>query len=147
MDISIPTDDDGFLKRECPDCLKIFKWIERADQNGKAVLYGERHCPLCSHRGSAEVWFTQDQKDFIKSVVASNAISMALKGFGSSIRNQPGVEFHSNDSLHMDRPTVPHETNDMQIIEVTCHPEYPFKIPEDHTENVFCIICSAEFKI
>lgn len=39
ISVSIPLDDDGFLRRECPTCEQEFKWFnhDEGDQNAQLV--------------------------------------------------------------------------------------------------------------
>jgi hypothetical protein len=59
--VSIPSDDEGYLDRECPsaDCLFAFK-IHQDDWRDK-VRDEEVFCPFCGHTAGSGEWLTQEQ--------------------------------------------------------------------------------------
>jgi hypothetical protein len=59
--ISIPTDEDGFFGRECPeqDCLAYFKL--HANEYGLAKESGLLSCPSCGIRANHETFMTPEQ--------------------------------------------------------------------------------------
>lgn len=68
VSIEIPSDDDGYLDRECPspDCQFIFKindddWKDKV--NDEMVF-----CPFCGHIADSNSWWTQDQIQQAKDV-------------------------------------------------------------------------------
>jgi len=73
LEVSFPTDADGFLSQECPSCEQRFK-----------VVFGEgseapiSHCPYCGYTGQ-NCWHTQPQVDYIQAVAANVALGLELK--------------------------------------------------------------------
>lgn len=59
--VSIPSDDERYLDRECPsaDCLFAFK-IHQDDWRDK-VRDEEVFCPFCGHTADSGEWLTQEQ--------------------------------------------------------------------------------------
>lgn len=73
MRLSLPTDADGFVRRQCPDCRREFK-TRPSPHDGAAMLravmgklsHGNacevppvspvRACPYCAHRAKGEGW-------------------------------------------------------------------------------------------
>lgn len=59
MEVSFPTDSDGYLSQECPSCEQIFK-----------VVFGEgseepiSFCPYCGHSGR-DCWYTKPQVEYM----------------------------------------------------------------------------------
>jgi len=64
--VSIPTDADGYLDRECPNdrCLFEFK-VEGEDWRDK-VADGFAFCPMCRHQSPKGNWFTTEQVGFMQ---------------------------------------------------------------------------------
>ena len=64
--VSIPTDADGYLDRECPNdrCLFGFK-VEGEDWRDR-VGEGSAFCPMCRHEALKKSWFTTDQVEFMQ---------------------------------------------------------------------------------
>jgi hypothetical protein len=73
MQVSLATDNDGFLSQECPTCMRRFK-----------VLLGQgsdqpiRHCPYCGHEGEG-CWWTTEQADYLAAVASEELIGPELK--------------------------------------------------------------------
>lgn len=61
--ISIPTDEDGFLGRECLECKRYFKL-----KPGTGLPTQYCHCPYCEYEGDQNTFWTQDQLDYAQSV-------------------------------------------------------------------------------
>lgn len=71
MQVSIPTDDDGYLDRACPNevCEAEFKIL--ADDWQDKVRDEEVFCPICGHTATSDNWFTEEQMEHL------NAVAMA----------------------------------------------------------------------
>lgn len=61
--ISIPTDENGFLGRECLECKKYFKL-----KPGTGLPTQYCHCPYCMYEGQQDTFWTQEQLDYAQSV-------------------------------------------------------------------------------
>jgi len=61
-----PTDEDGYIDRECPspECLFSFK-VSAKDWREK-VRNEEVFCPFCGHTADAQKWFTTEQVEQLK---------------------------------------------------------------------------------
>ncbi len=64
--ISIPSDAEGYLDRECPseECLFEFK-VQEEDWRDK-VRDEEVFCPFCGHNAPSDKWLTQEQAEHAK---------------------------------------------------------------------------------
>lgn len=62
--IEFPTDEDGFISRECPTCFGQFK---APVINGNSTVH---FCPYCGHEGE-DCWWTPDQVDMIQKATAA----------------------------------------------------------------------------
>ena len=73
MEVSFPTDADGFLSQECPSCELRFK-----------VMFGEgsaepiSYCPYCGYNGQ-NCWHTQAQVDYMQAIAANVSLGPELK--------------------------------------------------------------------
>jgi hypothetical protein len=104
INISIPTDDEGYIGRECPIATSqgYFKVKPGTGLTGKDLPC---HCPYCGHVASPNKFFTKDQIEFAKSAVYRElvgAVRNELKkmefdiqprgpfGIGISMKLKPG---------------------------------------------------------
>ena len=61
LEMSMPLDSDGFLRRECPTCEREFKWFHTPAEEGSAapVIDGGYFCPYCGVQAETNTWLTQ----------------------------------------------------------------------------------------
>lgn len=62
-----------------------------------------------------------------------------LKGF----TYKPKLSF----SLDIETPDPLIEPDDMVMVEPPCHPNEPLKVPEESTEQIYCLICGSAFAV
>lgn len=103
FEISLPTDERGYLGRECPnaDCRGYFKVISGTGLSGVTIC----HCPYCGHVADQCEFHTADQIEYAKSMVARKVMGTVTKdlkdlefqikpkgpfGIGISMKVQPG---------------------------------------------------------
>jgi hypothetical protein len=150
LSMSLPLDDDGFLRRECPTCSREFKWLsssgEDAAENGgdSAVLDGY-FCPYCGVQAPLDAWWTKPQLERMNAVVYDEVVGPELEKFKKSVSGM-GSGF-IKASVKISRPDpVPElreELNDMRRIDFVCHPDEPVKVLEAWTDEVYCLICGT----
>ena len=101
--VSLPTDENGYLGRECPnaDCKGYFKITPGTGLSGVSHC----HCPYCGHKADQSEFATPDQLEYAKSVAVrkiTDAFVQDLKslefdikprglfGIGLSMKVEPG---------------------------------------------------------
>jgi transcription elongation factor Elf1 len=149
--VSLPLDNDGFLRRQCPHCNAQFKWHhgpanEEAENAANPSSY---FCPHCGRPAETDRWFTEEQVDYINGVAApavaryaDDILSDAFKGIKSRY-----VKFEMKGSL--DTPAEPDalvEPDDMMIVASPCHSYEPVKVPEA-AGTLHCLVCGAPFTV
>lgn len=87
LDVSVPTDEEGYLDRECPnsDCEFVFKvylddW-ERED-NGDSAF-----CPRCRHEADGNHWWTKAQAEYLNQIATRHVNLTIRKGLQIDARN------------------------------------------------------------
>jgi hypothetical protein len=90
IDLSFPLDDDGFLRRECPDCGREFKWLTTSPHEGSAFgddpshanhdqpEVGSYHCPYCAVVAAADDWLTRGQARIVEQAVMDRVVNPGL---------------------------------------------------------------------
>ena len=65
ISVSIPTDADGYLDRECPNDLCLFEFKVECDDWTNKVFDDSAFCPMCRHQAPKRSWFTTEQVEYI----------------------------------------------------------------------------------
>jgi endogenous inhibitor of DNA gyrase (YacG/DUF329 family) len=94
--VAIPTDEEGFFGRECPDCGGFFKL--RVDQYAGLPDDLELTCPYCGHRKDHSEFMTSAQKERVLAAAEATALQymhsevqgMLRRSFGGGRRLRPG---------------------------------------------------------
>lgn len=148
MEISIPvTLDDGFLRRECPNCGRQFKWHHgpmdgRPDDAVDPPMY---HCPYCSL--TADEWETPTQQEYVEQVALGHVSEMAGDVLENAFRNTPGIRVEASTQSAAVPPSPPPEPHDMEAVEPPCHPWEPIKVLDGWADPLHCIVCGEAFAI
>jgi hypothetical protein len=148
--ISLPLDNDGFLRRQCPHCNAQFK-LHNGPANEEAEVVdtpAAHHCPRCGRPAEPDRWFTDEQVEYIDGVAtpavtryADDLLRDAFKGINSKYLK---VEMTG----HLDAPDKPValvEPDDMMIVVSPCHSYEPVKVPEGTEGALHCLICGTPF--
>lgn len=100
--VSLPTDEDGYLDRECPsaECLSQFK-VHVDDWRDK-VRDDEVFCPCCRHTADAKKWFTTDQVE----QMGSTARAHVKQRIGGAMRRDAQRWNHSQPRNSLIRVTM-----------------------------------------
>lgn len=152
VSISLPLDNDGFLRRECPHCMQEFKWHhgpanEEAEQMSDSGIY---HCPLCGQSAGPDSWWTQDQLDYAQKA----AMPVAMQSFEDQLdgifRGASAKHFSIKRTGHLDSPEDPMplvEKDDMSTVAPPCHAYEPVKVPETAAGPFYCLVCGSPFAV
>jgi hypothetical protein len=137
VDVSFPTDADGFLSQECPSCGQQFK-----------VLFGEgsedpiSYCLYCGHEGR-DCWHTTAQVEYMESVAANVVLGPELKKLERELKRS-SKGFIKID-MKSELPAVglpPMEVDgDFDIVRFPCCNE---TVKAVRHGKLFCIICGTE---
>ena len=137
MEVSFPTDTDGFLSQECPSCQQRFK-----------VIFGEgsqepiSHCPYCGYKGQ-QCWFTQEQSDHVRTVATNVVLAPELKKLEQKIKRSSKGLLKINMEYNLPKPSQPPVETDtsFDILHFPCCKE---TIKINRQQKHFCIICGME---
>lgn len=124
IDISIPSDDDGFVLLQCPKCGEYFK-LPPSDIESDEVV--DIHCPLCGL--ISESFLTNDVIELAK----AKAVNVALGEFYKEMKKIERQTRNSMFSIKMDK----YEEDE----------EIPIKSTIDSMEIVNFECCNRKAKI
>jgi hypothetical protein len=140
MNVSFPTDSDGYLSQECPSCEQQFK-----------VCFGEgseepiSFCPYCGHKGH-DCWYTQEQAEHIQAVTFDVVLGPELKKLEQTIKQASSGFLKINMKAELPQTGAsPMETDDaLLLIRFPCCNETIKVVQHD---KHFCIICGKEIEM
>ena len=130
LEMTIPLDSDGFLRRECSTCEREFKWrpseteAEEHDEPADGVGY---YCPYCGVQAPVDAWLTQAQVALAQNIVAREFIGPMVSKLG--VYEEP---------RKLDPLT---EADDMTLVVFPCHPSESLKVLDDWRKPVYCLLC------
>lgn len=147
LEMSMPLDSEGFLRRECPTCEREFKWLPtpEGDETAAPVADGGYFCPYCGVQAQANAWLTKAQVELAENVVATRVVGPMLENFGKDLRNiGRGSGGMLRAEVHSDRPNAIDpltEVDEMTRVDFECHSTEPVKVLDNWDKPVRCLIC------
>lgn len=168
IELSIPLDSDGYLRRECPFCRKQFKVLipedERENLASRAIQdhlpedlevdtvddehvdQGTLVCPYCGQEHSVRAWWTQEQIEFFTQHARKIAHEIIQQTLGKSLRNLQrssggliSVEVET-DFDALGEPIIAPDPDDMTLFALPCC-ERAIKIEDDWPGTIHCPYC------
>ena len=165
INASVPLDDDRYLRRECPHCIREFK-IKLSEEELTSYLdkhiasfltdevvtdedadeTKEFYCPYCKQTAPNTHWWTQEQlsyleifgKNILAKIVNENLIK-PLKRTRTRKNDFISITFDAKEMVYED-PWISEEINDMVLFDLPCCGE-SIKIQEGLQEDVCCYYC------
>lgn len=136
MEVSFPTDSDGFLSQECPSCGHRFK-----------VMFGEgsdapiSYCPYCGHNGQ-QCWYTHPQVEYVQAVATSEVLGPELAKLQRSLKgaSKGFLKFDIKSNIPKPPPPPMETDDDFDIVRFQCCNE---TVKLTRNEELFCIICGT----
>lgn len=101
--VSIPTDEEGYLGRECPKCDSYFKITPGTGLEGVTAVI----CPYCGHKAEQSDFATPQQLEYAQSVVMQQVMGAASKDLKDMARSFNRKCSGGLFSLKMDVRTKP----------------------------------------
>jgi hypothetical protein len=152
VEMAIPLDSDGFVRRACPTCEREFKWLhtESAEEDqGEAasIAPGGYFCPYCGIQADTDQWLTDAQVEYAQNLIATRVVGPMMKNFSNEMnrvgRRSSGflrTEMKYDGPQEFDPLT---EMDDMTRVDFDCHPTEPVKVVDGWTKAVHCLICGS----
>lgn len=139
MEVSFPTDSDGFLSQECPSCEQRFK-VLCGQGSEEAISF----CPYCGYN-SQESWLTQEQIDHLRAVAMNVVVAPKLREFRQRLKatSSEFLKVDLTSKSNLSRPSSPPIEIDgtFDILHFPCCKETIKVIGQ---QRHFCIICGME---
>ena len=151
--IDLPLDADGFLRRECPNCERQFKWWTTPPSEEDAEEAQEApdvyYCPYCHKPADPDAWWTKEQLEYAQELAAAEVLGPELRRFKNDVerdaRRSRGLIRFDVSLPPLSRPEPLAEPDDMVRVGVPCHPEEPTKVDEGWDGEVACLVCGIRY--
>lgn len=154
MRIELPLDSDGYIRRQCPRCERVFKWHHAASDDvdgAEEDTPEEYYCPYCGEPSAPDQWFTDEQVDYIQALASAEALRMVeqqLKPTVDTVNRAGGFIKMDLEVPNAIPPAPLFEPDDMVAVEPPCHPEEPIKVePWDGKVELHCLVCGDPFVV
>lgn len=149
VQVPMPQDSDGFVRRECPHCMRQFKWHagpanEEAEQHPTPAAY---NCPLCGQSAALDSWHTTEQIEVARQIAMPQVMERVQDEMEAMFRGIKGMTYKRGRDQHTDDSEPLTELDDMSIVASPCHSYEPVKVPEDHTGPLYCLICGSAYAV
>ena len=168
--VSLSTDREGFLRRECVSCGREFKtevdsseltWALAAQCERAGLQVGMTgsdeppsvlRCPFCGHEAPGTDMHTRDTVDYMKRLVYREYVVPTLNRFTADLEKSFGrrgrsgglfsvsMEFKASREIAPVRPMHGPESPDMKIIRFLCCGKR-IKVPEAWWDVPACSYC------
>ena len=137
MEVSFPTDSDGFLSQECPSCEQRFKVLP-----GQGSEEPISFCPYCRYNDQ-NCWFTQEQVSHMQAVATDVIVAPELKKLERQVKGSAGGFLSVSVKTDLSKPSSPPmEIDDpFEILHFPCCQE---TVKLNRQQIHFCIICGTE---
>ncbi|MDE0802783.1 MAG: hypothetical protein OSA99_05605 [Acidimicrobiales bacterium] len=151
--VEVPLDADGFVRRECPNCEREFKWFDGATEESPPDWEDpdSYFCPYCGQQAGGDEWWTQAQLNYAEQVAliyAGQAVTDELTGMARTINRQGGlIRLEVSGESESPLPPPLQEPNDMVAVAAPCHLFEPIKVIDDLVEPLHCLICGNPFEV
>ena len=139
VQVAIPLDEDGFLRRACPSCEREFKWLPSDGEDSAPEPEGGYFCPYC--RTQAEDWLTEAQREWVIHQGANQVIGPMMKDMDKRLRRSSGGMFEASLRWEPTDAHEPTEPNDMERVDFPCHSGEPIKVLDGWQGPVHCLVC------
>lgn len=128
--VSLPTDKNGLISRECPKCQGVFKIKLGTGLKGKNLPC---HCPYCGYTKDMSQFNTPEQIEYAKSVAINEimgALQSDIKEWGRELENSTKNSFMK---MKIDYQSNPHQIQYYQEKQLET--------------NITCEVCTLEYAI
>lgn len=133
--IEISRDKDGYVRRQCPRCERVFKIIYKDTDEHSSSDEQPFHlyCPYCGVSSPPDQFWTNEQVETFQAA-AGKLMLDDLKRRGFTVSTNPPPP-----------PLV--EPNDMTAVVSPCHSDEPVKIIDLWDGPIHCPMCGQAFTI
>ena len=142
--VSLPVDESGFLRRECPYCRRQFK--VHMDEIESLEDQEDHYCPYCGQIADGSEWWTQEQEDYFRKVQENIAADLLnehlIRPLKRSLSRSSCMRFEGKEVEKRNELIQP-ELDDMKLFALPCC-QKKLKIVDEWEEVVHCYYCGFQ---
>jgi uncharacterized Zn finger protein (UPF0148 family) len=141
INISIPTDNDGFITLQCPFCSDKFKLT---GEDFKAENLTHLFCPYCGLQDESNNFLSDEIMEQIEIAVENYAKSMInnwSNNLEQSLKSSKHISLKRGKLLKMEEDKVLFETEELDIAELFCCQLVIKVTPGAKLVNIYCPFC------
>lgn len=151
IEIEFPLDAHGFLRRQCPNCQREFKWHHgpTEDVPPDAPDPQEYYCPYCGQVAGDDQWYTDDQVETIQAAVLEEVGPQLESLLEDAATTKPGSMVRTSVSFERTPGPAPlvEPEDDLAAVASPCHEYEPIKVTSDWHAPLHCLICGRPFTL
>lgn len=146
MEIALPLDDEGYLRRKCYDCRRQYKVVDTPGEDAPDdfEVPDAYRCPYCGQAAPHDDRLTRPQIDYIQLVargeVPDDVDDVDLESLLAEhdLTTAPSEEFE-------ELPPSIQERDDMVGATAPCHPFLGFQVIGLWQLKLHCMLCGEKF--
>lgn len=140
MQVTFPTDADGFISQECPSCEQRFK-VVIGEGSDEPISW----CPYCGYNGR-DCWYTTQQVEYMQVVAANVVLSPEFKKLERQLKELSKGFLRVGLKTDIPKPPPPpmETDDDLSILHFPCCRE---RIKVQRHDKHFCVICGQEVEM
>jgi hypothetical protein len=151
MELELPLDGHGFLRRQCPSCEREFKWHHgpASELPADAPTPEEYFCPYCGGAAGVDEWWTEEQVEAIQAAAIEEVMPKLTSALEEAVAPLKKTGFLQTD-VHFESTNPPpplEERDDMAAVASPCHAYEPIKVASDWVYPIHCLVCGAPFVV
>ena len=149
--MSLPLDQDGYVRRQCPQCEREFKWhhgpIEGAPIADAAPE--DYFCPYCGESAAPDQWYTREQVATIRGTAMQAVLPEIQSELQEAVAPLQRSGFIKADVVvnHPSPPPPLLEGDDMVAVASPCHAYEPVKVDEAWDAPLHCLVCGNRYVV
>jgi hypothetical protein len=140
IEVSFPSDSDGFISQQCPSCTRRFK-VRVDDESDHSMNF----CPYCGGE-SEDGWLTEEQEAYAMGLVTEQVVDPMLEDFTRELEglNRPSGFLSVTGSFErtVPPPKPVEPEGDMELFTFPCCNK-PVKL-DAPGQVVHCVNCGKK---
>lgn len=142
--ISIPADEDGYVKFQCPYCNQRFKLSASEIEYSDVV---DLYCPICGLVNEVECFYSDEVIEKAISIVENEAMNMIydmFKGLERKTRSNKNFKVKAGKKPNVPIKELYESIDELIIVKVDCCDKH-IKVNElDRLVEVYCSYCGVK---